>query len=242
MTTLKAAAMQVKAKRGNEKAITEHMQKAQQNKITFNEFVQQVRGLGGEVAFGELQAESEDTERITELLEQFNTGKLNIDTFIAKVREQGDKADFWNYEKDMNPQYIGNNKTSVGFRYNPSHHIKGKFYQHVIKQAERSAINFAHANIIKHYDCEAFIYDDERLRMIDEYCKKFIDKNFQNDYPYKADFMSKAVDLTLFNTKEDIYYTARWLAMLIGLAEMIIENKDIFTLTEGEKTNIEKWH
>lgn len=242
MTLLKAGAMQVKAKKGNEKAIAELMRNAQQKKISFNEFVQQVRKVGGEIVFGELQAQSEDKDRITELLKQFNTGKLNIDMFITKVREQGDKAEFWNYETSANPQYEDNNDTRLGFKYNPYWHVKGKFYQHVIKAAERSAINFAHANTIKHYDHEAFKYDDERLRMIDEYCKKFIDKNFQNAYPYKADFMNKAVDLTLFNAKEDIYYTARWLAMLIGLAEKIIENKDIFKLTEEEKANIEQWH
>lgn len=235
MTLLKAAAMQVKAKKGNEKAIAKLMQNAQQNKISFNEFVQQVRKLGGEVAFGELQAESEDKDRITELLNQFNTGKLNINTFIAKVREQGDKADFWNYETDKNPQYADNNKTSVGFRYNPSHHIKGKFFQGVIKTAIKSAIYFGHAQILKHYDRNAFVYDDPRLKAIDEYCKRYIDKNFQNSYPYKSDFMSKVVDIILFFAKEDIYYTARWLDMINGLPRG-------HELTEMEKENIEKWH
>ncbi len=233
--TLKAGAMQVKAKDANRKAIAELIQKANRKEISFSDFVTQTRELGGEVIFGELQVESEDKDRITELLEQFNTGKLNIDTFISKVREQGDKAEFWNYETSSNPQYEGNNETRLGFKYNPYHHVKGKLMQGVMKTAVKSAINFAHANIIKHYDREAFVYEDARLKAIDEYCKRYIDDNFQESYPYKSDFMCKIVDIFLFLMKEDIYYTARWLEMINGVPRG-------HELTENEKANILKWH
>ena len=219
----------------NKEKINELIKQTQEKKIDFNTFVAETRKLGGKVTFGEFQIESEHTEKITNLLEQFNTGKLSIESFIEKVREQGDKGDFWDYEKTMNPKYKGNNKTSVGFRYNPNHHIKGKFMQGIIKTAVRSAINFAHAHILKHYDREAFIYDDERLKKLDEYCKRYIDKNFQNSYPYKSDFMGKIIDIILFFAKEDIYYTARWLDMINGLPRG-------HELTEEEKANIERWH
>lgn len=221
--------------KNNKEKITELVKQAQENKINFNTFVTETRKLGGKVTFGEFQIESEHTEKITNLLEQFNTGKLNIESFIQKVREQGDKGDFWDYEHTSNPKYEGNNKTRIGFKYNPYHHVKGKFMQGIIKTAVRSAINFAHAQILKHYDSEAFVYDDERLKKIDEYCKRYIDMNFQNSYPYKSDFMIKIIDIILFFAKEDIYYTARWLDMINGLPRG-------HELTEEEKANIEKWH
>ena len=219
----------------NKETIAELIKQTQEKKITFNDLVTKVRELGGKVTFGELQIESENKEKITELLEQFNTGKLNIETLIQKVREQGDKGDFWDYEKTSNPKYEGNNKTRIGFKYNPYHHVKGKFMQGITKTAVRSTINFAHAYILKHYDKEAFIYDDERLKKIDEYCKRYIDKNFQHAYPYKSDFMIKIIDIILFFAKEDIYYTARWLDMINGLPRG-------HELTKEEKENIKRWH
>ena len=225
----------VEAGDANKETIAGLIKQTQKKIISFNELVTKVRKLGGKVTFGELQIESENKEKITELLEQFNTGKLNIETLIQKVREQGDKGDFWNWETGPNPKYEGNNKTRVGFKYNPYHHIKGKFMQGIIKTAVISAINFAHSQILKHYDREAFVYDDERLKKIDKYCKQYIDTNFQNSYPYKSDMMQKVVDIILFFAKEDIYYTARWLDMINGLPRG-------HELTKEEKENIERWH
>lgn len=219
----------------NSKPIAELVKQAQRKEISFDTFVIETRKLGGKVVFGEFQIESEHKEKITELLEQFNTGKLNIDEFIKKVRAQGEKADFWNWESEANPRYKDNNKTRVGFTYNPSHHIKGKFFQSIIKSAVKAAINFAHSQILKHYSREAFVYDDERLKAIDEYCKRYIDTNFQNSYPYKSQFMEKVIDIILFIMREDIYYTSRWLDMINGLPRG-------HELTEIEKENIRKWH
>ena len=219
----------------NAEKVNELLKQMRESKIDFNMFVTEVRKLGCKVTFGEFQVESENKEKITELLEQFNTGKLGIEAFIQKVREGGDKGEFWNWETEMNPKYKDNNKTSVGFRYNPYHHVKGKFMQGVIKTAVKSAINFAHAQIIKHYDRNAFMYDDPRLKRIDEYCKRYINENFQNSYPYKCDFMEKIVDIILFFAREDIYYTARWLDMINRLPRG-------HELTEQEKANIKKYH
>lgn len=232
---LKTNVLKIEASGAKEETISELLKQLQENKISFNDLIAEVRKLGGEVTFGEFQIESDNKEKITELLEQFNTGKLNIEAFIKKVREQGDKADFWNWETDMNPKYKDNNKTSVGFRFNPYYHVKGKFMQGVVKTAIKSAINFAHAQIIKHYDRNAFIYDDERLKKIDEYCKRYINENFQNSYPYKSQFMEKAIDILLFIMREDIYYTSRWLDLINGLPRG-------HELTEQEKANIKKYH
>ena len=221
--------------KNNKEKITELVKQVQANKIDFNTFVAETRKIGAKVTFGEFQIESERTEKITNLLEQFNTGKLNIESFIQKVREQGDKADFWNYEQTSNPKYEGNNKTRIGFKYNPYHHVKGKFMQGITKTAVKSAINFAHAYILKHYDREAFVYDDARLKKIDEYCKEFININFQNAYPYKKDFMDKIVNIILFFAKEDIFYTSRWLKMINGLPQG-------HKLTKEEEENIRKWN
>ena len=231
---LKTNVLKIEGKANVEK-VNELLKQMRESKIDFNMFVTEVRKLGGKVTFGEFQVESENKEKITELLEQFNTGKLGIEAFIQKVREGGDKGEFWNWETEMNPKYKDNNKTSVGFRYNPYHHVKGKFMQGVIKTAIKSAINFAHAQILKHYDSKAFVYDDERLKKIDKYCKQYIDTNFQDSYPYKSDFMIKVIDIFLFLAKEDIYYTGRWLDMINGLPRG-------HRLTEKEKANIARWH
>lgn len=232
---IKTNVLEIEGKEENKEEINELLKQTQENKIDFNTLVKEVRKLGSKVTFGEFQVESENKERITGLLEQFNTGKLNIEQFIQKVREEGDKAEFWNWETDANPKYKDNNKTSVGFRFNPYHHVKGKFMQEIIKTAIKSAINFAHAQIIKHYDRDAFMYDDERLKKIDEYCKRYIGKNFQDSYPYKSDFMGKIIDIILFIMREDIYYTSRWLDLINGLPRG-------HELTEQEKANIKKYH
>ena len=232
---LKTNVLKIEGKNANKEKINELLKQSQENKIDFNTLVQEVRKLGGKVTFGEIQVESDNKEKITELLEQFNTGKLSIEAFIQKVRDRGDKANFWNWETDMNPKYKDNNKTSVGFRYNPYHHVKGKLMQGVGKTAIKSAINFAHALILKHYSRDAFKYDDERLKKIDEYCKRYINENFQNSYPYKSVMMQKVVDIILFLAKEDIYYTGRWLEMINGLPRG-------HELTEQEKANIKMYH
>lgn len=231
----KTNVLKIEAKGANKETITGLIKQLQEDKISFNDLVTEVRKLGGKVIFGEFQIESENKEKITELLEQFNTGKLNIESFIQKVREGGDKGEFWNWETDMNPKYKNNNKTSVGFRFNPYYHIKGKFMQGVIKTAVKSAINFAHAQILKHYDRNAFVYDDKRLKKIDEYCKQYIGVNFQNSYPYKSVMMQKVVDIILFFSKEDIYYCSRWLDLINGMPRG-------HELTKQEKANIKKYH
>lgn len=251
--------LKIEGGNANKEKINELLKQSQENKIDFNTLVQEVRKLGGKVTFGEFQVESENKEKVTELLEQFNTGKLGIEVFIQKVRDQGDKAVFWNWETGANPRYIGNNKSAVGFRYNPFHSIKGMFMQSIIKTAIRQALSFvfsirslkdlvrnyqvikaiilfAHFNLTRHYDPNAYKYDDERLQKLEKELKQNISRNFQENI-YKTDVMFKGMDILFFILKEDIY----WRARIFRLINEVV-GVEVFKLTEEEKENIKRWH
>lgn len=229
---IKADTYVIVAKRENKEEIKGLVQKHRQKEFSFGELVKKIREAGGDIIFGELQVETDKgkLETISDLQKQFNSGELMIEDFQRKVAEEGGKAEFWNYETGRNPEYK-RGESQLGFPYNPYFHIKGKYFQGVIKIAIRKAIDFAHSGILKQFDKDGYVFDDERLKAIDEYCRGYIAKNFPD--PYKVDFMTKVIDIILFLMKVDIFYRARFLDMIKNLPR----NHE---LTKEEEENIKR--
>ncbi|KCZ71589.1 hypothetical protein ANME2D_02324 [Candidatus Methanoperedens nitroreducens] len=176
---------------------------------------------------------------IQEAIEKYNKGEVSIEDLSKIVQENGQQIVFWNPASERNPKYLeGDNSSRDGFIYNPYHHVRGKFFQDVIKKAILKAIDFAHSAMVKHYDQDAYRYDDLRLAELEKFTKEYIRANFHDSYPYKHDFMMKLVDVVLGLAKEDIYYRARMLDFIQkfrrGFPEMAI--------SPTENDNIERWH
>lgn len=169
---------------------------------------------------------------------KYNAGELSFENFQKIVAENGNKLAFYAINKERNPQYPeGDNRSRVGFTYNPSEHPKGRFFQSITKKAILAAIHFAHNAMCDKYDKDIFIYDDSRLNEIDEFMRTYISEKFKHAYPYKHDFMLQILDIVLGLAKEDIYYRARLFDVINEFRE---EYPKKIILTETEKENIDK--
>ena len=169
---------------------------------------------------------------------EYNAGELSFENFQKIVAENGNKLAFYAINEERNPQYPeGDNRSRVGFTYNPSEHPKGKFFQKITKKAILAAIQFAHSAMCDKYDKDIFIYDDSRLNQINNFMRIYITEKFKHSYPYKHDFMLQILDIVLGLAKEDIYYRTR-LFDLVNKFRVVYPNQII--LTETEKQNIDK--
>lgn len=237
---IKADTYAIVAKREKKEEIKGLIQKYREKEFSFGELVKRIREAGGDITFGELQVETdkEKMETINDLQKQFNSGELTIEDFQRKVAEEGGKAEFWNYETDRNPEYKGD-ESRLGFPFSPYFHPKGKYFQGVLKKAVLRAIGFAHSALLKHYDKNIFIYDDERLKKIEEFAKWYIGIKFMDSPGYKDKFMHEITDISLGFSKEDVYYRAR---LLDGANQFYVWMKENypegFPLTEEEEQNL----
>ena len=170
------------------------------------------------------------------LVRKFKAGRISVKEFAKRIQEFGLNPEFWLTASQMGEFVRAGNNSREGFKYNCyTDKKRGMFFQTVIKKAILAAINFAHSAILKHYDKNAFVYDDPRLSAIDEYMKEYIATNFKNSPGYKDAFMLKVLGIFLFLMKEDVYYRGRWLQILKEIPRE-------YELTKGELKNIEEYH
>ncbi len=176
-----------------------------------------------------------------EALKMYEVDKsITVEEFSQVIQKFGKKVNFWNAMKDPNPAYVDNEKSRVGFKWNPYHNEKGKYYQSVIKKVMLSTIDIVHSHTLKKYDNNQFIYDDPRIIELDSFAKAYIGMNFKDSPGYKDTFMYKLVDI-IHGTiaKEDIYYRCIYFDFI---NKLIVAYPKGFPLTETEKLFIQKWH
>ena len=179
----------------------------------------------------------DNSKTINEALKRYEKKEISADELAAIVKKEGANLSFWNRDEDRHPAYPeGDNRSRTGFLFNPYHHEKGKFFQHVTKKAILRAIDFAHKAMRKHYDVDAYVYDDPRLNALNDFLHAYMDIHFADEHTH--DFMPKVVDIILGLMKEDIRYRARFLDLFTQLGKMY---PDGFQLTENEKDNIKRW-
>jgi hypothetical protein len=175
---------------------------------------------------------------------KYNNKEITTEELITIAQKFGKDVKFWDMEKESNPKYQdGNNKSRLGFKWNPFKHPKGIYFQWVIKKTIIKCIYFVHEQTLKMYDMDQFEYEDNRLIRLDAFTKAYIDMYFTDKVDPNATekriYMSKLVDIvhgTL--SKEDVYYRARYFDYI---NKMIKEFPDGFPLTKEERENIEKW-
>ena len=190
------------------------------------------------------QLKEEELNKIAsfdEAVKLYNDKKITVKEFIEITARYGKNLKLWDIEKEPNTNYPDNVENSrVGFKWSPFKHIKGIYYQAVIKKAMIAAINFVHEKTLSMYDKNQFVYDDIRLIELDTFTKAYIDMHFKDAPGYKDSFMNKLVDIVIGTiSKEDIYYRA----VLFDYINMIIKTYPKgFELTPQEKENIRHWH
>jgi hypothetical protein len=178
-----------------------------------------------------------NSKTINEALKRYEKKEINADELGEIVKKEGAQLSFWNREKDRHPAYPENdNRSRTGFLFDPYHHEKGKFFQHVTKKAILRSIAFAHKWFIQYYDTDAYVYDDPRLGGLNDLLQAYMDLHFADEYTH--DFMPKVVDIILAIMKEDIRYRARFFDIINKIIEYYPKG---FTLTENEKDNIKKF-
>lgn len=131
-----------------------------------------------------------------------------------------------------------NSNRENGFVHNPYHTLKGKFFQHTIKPMIRKAIYGAHAYWLAKYSKDAFVYDDARLKAVDEFTKKFIDEHMAYR-DHQLEFMHNLRDIVCGMVKEDPFYTSPF---WMFINEFVKEFPDGFEMTEAEIYNWEAHH
>ena len=131
-----------------------------------------------------------------------------------------------------------NSNRANGFKENPYHTLKGRFYQCTIKPMIRKAIYGAHAYWLSRYDADAFVYDDPRLKAVDEFTKNFIDMHMAH-MEYKIEFMHMLRDIVCGMVKEDPFYTS---AFWMFINAFVKEFPDGVDVTEAEAYNWEEHH
>ena len=196
----------------------------------------------------------------------YNNGEMSLRDLQAIATKEGKTPVFWDAKTERNPDTVGNNNSRFGFVWNPSAHPRGIFFQRVTKKVTLVAIDIAyaaffaknrvikwlaqhtltftisaiHAALTHTYDKDLFVYDDDRINMINDFADVYIKENFQHAYPYKHDFMMQVKDIMCgMLAKEDGYYRARFFD---AFNKFIATYPHKISLHKLEKENIEKWH
>ena len=135
----------------------------------------------------------------------------------------------------------GDNSTRKMFKHNPTHTLRGRFYQFTVKPMIRKAISAAHSYWISRYDKDAFVYDDPRLKDVDEFTRNFIDKHMaeSDGAAYKIEFMHDIQDVLFGMVKEDPFYAAAFWAFC---NEFVKRYPDGFEMEDSEVYNWEAHH
>ena len=170
--------------------------------------------------------------------------KLGIDEEFFTMQEVQQITAYVNDYKHMvgrNYDEGDNSNRENGFVYNPYHTLKGKFFQHTIKPMIRKAIYGAHAYWLAKYSKDAFVYDDVRLKAVDEFARKFIDDHMaeSDGAAYKIEFMHNIQDIVCGMVKEDPFYTSPF---WMFINEFVKEFPNGFEMTEAEIYNWETYH
>jgi hypothetical protein len=189
------------------------------------------------------QSELDKISNFQEAIDKYDAKEITVSELSEVIQRLGVKVDFWkwNMATEVNPEYPdGNEKSRNYFKWSCHHNETGKFYQSVIKKIILSTIDMAHKYTLERYNKKQFVYDDPRLKGVNMWAKRYINKNFQESGEYKIGFMNKIIDIALGTIcKEDIYYRARFFDMV---NEFIKEYPNGFELTKIEKENVERWH
>ena len=166
--------------------------------------------------------------------------KCGVDHEHWSIGEHKELTGFLGLEKRfLRPYDEGDNSNRTsGFGHNPYSTAKGILFQNTIKPSIRKALQMAEWLIENKYDKDAFIYDDPRLKQLDDYTNDYINAHFAFR-KHHLEFMHQIRHIVFFIAKEDPYYTN---VLLDFINKFVVEFKDGFELTKKEAEQFEAWH
>lgn len=191
--------------------------------------------------------------KIKDAIEKHKSGKIKTEKLAKIIDECGIDPEFWTLPEQQNltkfmskskimigPQYEegDNSNRSTGFLHSPYFTVRGKFFQHTIKPMIRKAIHMSEWWIINKYDKDAFVYDDPRLKDIDDFLNDYVEKHFCHAY-YKVEFMHQIRHIVIFIAKEDPYYTNVFFDFI---NKFVAKYPTGFKMTEKEIKTFDVWH
>jgi hypothetical protein len=148
----------------------------------------------------------------------------------------------WDMANEPKPDSVGN-KSRNGFLYNCYTHPMGRFFQETIKRGLETIIRRIHDKEIPRYDKQAYVYEDVRLKAINDLLKGMMVKHIDdNDTARKHAVFGDFIDIILFMMKEDVFYRARVMKSLEDLALAYESAPDLFALTPEEQYNYQKFN
>jgi len=200
-----------------------------------------------------LELRKKDAKKVRNALDKMSRGAMKREKFMKIATKYGVDPEFFSMDEVKQitefvndrkhlygDNYIDgdNSNREQGFKHNPTHTMKGRFYQHAIKPMIRKAIYMAHGWWIAKYDADAFVYDDSRLKSVDDFAKAFIDEHVQ-DAAYKTEFMHMMRNIVCGMVKEDPYYTSMFWMFCNRFVE---EYQNGFEMTDPELENWRRAH
>lgn len=190
-------------------------------------------------------------DKIRKSMVKFNNGKIPVEKMFKIINDCGYDSDYWTLTEQQHltdfidknkrfvkSQYTDNSNRDKGSTHNPYFTQKGKIFHTTVKQSIRKSIGLA-VWLIKHkYDENAFMYDDPRLKSIDDLLRKYIDEKFQHRQ-YKVEMMHQIRNIFCVMIKEDPYYTC----VAYDFMNLFIKTyPDGFELTKSEQFNLDNYH
>lgn len=167
--------------------------------------------------------------------------------YITPVKLANGQIVPWDISKDPNPVYKDNNQSrDAGFLWNCYKNPMGRFFQETIKNSIVRTIDLVHGKRgILRYDKQAYVYDDARLQLLNQELEALVEKYVVDPHlpsrERKRAMLKQIKDIALFVAgKEDIYYRSHGIPLLLEFAHFMVDNEQVFQLTEAEKTRLEK--
>lgn len=190
-------------------------------------------------------------DKIRKSMVKFNSGKITVERMFKIINDCGYDSDYWTLAEQQNltdfidknrrlveSQYDDNSNRDKGSTHNPYFTSKGKLFHTTVKQSIRKSIDLAVWLIKNKYDENAFVYDDPRLKDLDDFLNEFIEARFQHR-SYKIKLMHQIRHIVCFMIKEDPYYTSvAW----DGMNQFIKRYPNGFELTKSEQFNLDNYH
>jgi len=192
-------------------------------------------------------------DKIRKSIVKYENDKIPLTKMVKVIEDCGIDSENWTLDEqhklmkfiDQNKMFVhrryddGDNSTRFkGFTHNPTHTAKGRFFQNTIKNTIRKALHLADWYIVNKYDKDAYVYDDLRLKGIDDFMNQYIDDKFQHA-EYKLEIMHQVRHIFCFMIKEDPYYTS---VAYDFFNQFIKKYPTGFTLTKEEQYNFDMWH
>jgi len=193
------------------------------------------------------------SRHVLKSMDKFKRGKIKFEKIVNIIMDCGIHPEHLSLDQvNQITQFMNENKDKVvtqykdgdnsnrerGSTHNPYTTLKGKIFHTTVKQGILKSINMAEWLILNKYDKNAFVYDDPRLKGIDELLERYIDEKFQHR-EYKVKFMHQLRHIFCVMMKEDPYYTSVGFDFMNLFIKMF---PDGFELTESEQYNLNNYH